>query len=152
MMFKRLFQVSVAVFLLACAPSVYGADDDAEAKSDKPTASKESDTHAVKTEPVKKVVELSGGFESTSQRPVSIRLLSWSSLKVLEAVPHGATVKQGDSLVRFDFEPIDEAIHELEMSLELNELTLKQAEFDLDVFQPQRNRLYFCMPVCNMHI
>ena len=83
--------------------------------------------HAVKKREFKLEVSLSGVIEAENMTPVSIEAESWKSLTVLEAVEHGARVKQGDSLLKLDMEGIDEAIAELQNAQKVSELSLALA-------------------------
>ncbi len=87
--------------------------------------------HTVKKREFKLEVSLSGVIEAENMTPVSIEAESWKSLTVLEAVEHGARVKQGDSLLKLDMEGIDEAIAELENAQEVSELSLALARAEL---------------------
>ena len=87
--------------------------------------------HAVKKREFKLEVSLSGVIEAENMTPVSIEAESWKSLTVLEAVEHGARVKQGDSLLKLDMEGIDEAIAELQNAQKVSELSLALARAEL---------------------
>jgi multidrug efflux pump subunit AcrA (membrane-fusion protein) len=87
--------------------------------------------HTVKKGPLTIEVSLSGVFEAEQMTPVSVETEEWSSLSVLDSVPHGTTVKAGDVLVSFDLKKIDEAIADLENSQKLTDLTIEQSKEEL---------------------
>ena len=76
-------------------------------------------------------VQLEGIFEAVKVAPVSLNPEEWAELKVLEAVPHGTQVERGEVLVRLETEGLDKAIHDAEIELKLERLSLAEAEFKL---------------------
>ncbi|REJ93788.1 MAG: HlyD family efflux transporter periplasmic adaptor subunit [Planctomycetota bacterium] len=101
-----------------------------------PVAAQEEDeaappTHTIEPEPFKVEVSLSGTFEAEQMSEVILRPEVWSSFVVEKAVPQGAQVKQGDPILWFETEKIDDAITSAEFALELGALNLQQAELEL---------------------
>ena len=92
-------------------------------------------THTVKGELFKTEVSLQGTLEAKSKTEVSIRPKAWTTLKVLEAVAHGSTVERGDVLVQLELKDIDRAISDHRTTLELAELSLKQAQASLKLLE-----------------
>jgi multidrug efflux pump subunit AcrA (membrane-fusion protein) len=90
---------------------------------------------AVKRETVEIKVTLDGSFEADKTAEVVLRPKQWTTFKVLEAVEHGTRVKRGAVLVQFDTEAIDNGIDDQRTSLELADLSLKQAEEDLRLLE-----------------
>ena len=88
-------------------------------------------THKVKATPFKVEVKLSGVFAAKNAHEIQLKTKSWTDLKVLEAVPHGAVVKKGDLLVQLDPEKLDKRIHDSGIDLELSKLDLELAKTDL---------------------
>ncbi len=82
----------------------------------------------VKRKPLKIESTLDGVFVAAQMQEVAIRPESWSSFKVLEAVPHGTEVKQGDWLVRFDADDLEEKLAQEAIDQQLNELALMKLE------------------------
>jgi HlyD family secretion protein len=122
------------------------AKSDEKAKAQKPAvpASKESPlkpaTLKIKREPFKIEVSLRGIFESAAMTEVALRPQAWGvermgTMVVQEAVEQGTAVHKGDTLVKLDFEKIDQAIRELEKERQLAEQTLHQAEAELPILE-----------------
>ena len=107
---------------------------DAEKEDAKPAAKKEEEkkpeTHKVETKDLKIEVELDGVFVAEEMEEVALRPKVWASFKVEEAVAHGARVRKGDVLVKFDDEDIEQAINEKSLDERLGELALMEAEED----------------------
>lgn len=80
-----------------------------------------------------KKVELDGIIESEVVLPIVIDPEAWSVLQVIEAIPHGSSVKKGDVLIRLNTEKLRLAIEDLEASLPLDELKSEKARLDLEV-------------------
>lgn len=75
-------------------------------------------------------VTAKGVFEAEDTEEVSIKLEAWTGMTVVSAVPHGSSVKKGDSLVKLDMDKINKAMKDLEIERELSDLAFKQAEVD----------------------
>lgn len=88
-------------------------------------------THKVKAVPFKIEVKLDGVFAAKNAHEIRLKTKSWTDLKVLEAVPHGAVVQKGDLLVQLDPEKLDKKIHDSGIDLELSRLDLELAKIDL---------------------
>ena len=88
-------------------------------------------THKVAKAPFRIEVELSGVFEAARATEISVPAEMWTTLRVLDAVEHGATVKKGDVLINLDLRKIDESIRRKQADLRIAELGLKQAVEDL---------------------
>lgn len=103
------------------------------------TAGKESkaepSTHTVKKAPLKIRLSLRGTFEAETTHAVAVRLKEWKGLEVLKAVPHGAHVKKGETLVQFDTEDIDRVIADLRADQQIAALQFKQAESSLRLLE-----------------
>ncbi|TWT85807.1 macrolide transporter subunit MacA [Posidoniimonas polymericola] len=106
-------------------------DGDKDDDSDKEEKKPERKTLSIKKKPLKIEVEVSGSVISETMTEVALDSETWSSFEIEEIVPHGAKVRAGETLVRFDPEDLDEAIEELELSQRLSELSLMQMEQDL---------------------
>jgi HlyD family secretion protein len=89
-------------------------------------------THKVKAAPFTIEVKLNGVFAAKNAHEVRLKTKSWADLKVLEAVPHGASVKKGDMLVQLDPEKLDQKIHDSGLDLELSRLDLGLAKVGLE--------------------
>ncbi len=90
-----------------------------------------SPTHTVTRELIKIEVVLQGVIEAENMATVTIEPEAWTQLKVVEAVDHGARVRQGETLVTLETDQLEEAIEELESAHRLSELSLEQKRVDL---------------------
>jgi len=91
--------------------------------------------YTVKREPFKIQIDLEGFFEGRNMTEIILRPEEWMTFTVVEAVEHGARVKKGDVLVKFDSEKIDKAVADLRAEQQIAEVALKQAEDQLDVLE-----------------
>jgi HlyD family secretion protein len=82
----------------------------------------------VKVGVVQSEVKLDGTIAPAGPVEISLDLKSVANLRVIESVPHGAVVKEGDVLVRFDTEDLVEQIANSERSLASMRLGLEEAE------------------------
>ena len=118
--------------LLATPPAMLAAEEGGESGDKKEQAEVDQpSTHTVKPGMLDLKVELTAFFESQSQAALSIDPESWTDLSVLEAVPHGARVRKGDTVLSFDLEKIDEQIEALEESGPTKKLALEIAQAEL---------------------
>jgi multidrug efflux pump subunit AcrA (membrane-fusion protein) len=113
------------------------AKDEKDEKAAKPAESTATlpAHHTVKKESIKIQADLDGVFESENMTELVLRPQEWPALSVLEAVEHGAKVKKGDVLVKLDAEKIDRTIDDLRAEMKLGEISLKQAEEQLDLLE-----------------
>lgn len=88
-------------------------------------------TVAITKGALKAKVTLDAVFESVEQTPVKLETKVWTDLTVLEAVPHGARVKKGDTLVKLDLEKITESIKEQEQDAPAAVITLETTVAEL---------------------
>lgn len=98
------------------------------AVAEQPATPSQPARHKVKRELFK--IEKTFSATLLPRGPVEIRMDSkaWSSFQVKEAVEHGAEVRPGDVLVRFDTEEIDRAIADQERAVRSTEQSLQDAE------------------------
>ena len=89
-------------------------------------------THILAAGSVKGKGSLDAVFEAVKMTPLRLELKAWTDLTVLEAVPHGAKVKKGEVLVKFDTQKLEEQIEDLEQDRSLAALTLELTETDLE--------------------
>ena len=85
-------------------------------------------THEVTRQPLKVETELDGVFVAGETEEVVLRPETWTKFKVVEAVAHGTRVHQGDVLIRFDDEAIEQKLAEESIGLRLEELALMELE------------------------
>ncbi len=102
-------------------------DDKAEAK----TEAKKRKTHKVEPKRLKVDVSLDGVFVAREMTEVPLRPESWSDYEIVEVVEHGKKVREGETLIKFDDEKLEEAIDDLELEQRLNELAIRKAEDEL---------------------
>jgi HlyD family secretion protein len=130
-----------AVALAAEKPKRGSAPEKAPAAA--PPPAKPAETPPGETPPVYKVkkellkieVSLKGVFEAERAAEIALRSQQWAAFEVLEAVEHGATVRRGDVLLRFDPEKIDEEIADLRTKAATSALALRQAELNLQALE-----------------
>ncbi len=80
-------------------------------------------------------VTLSGIFESSEMEEVSLNPKAWSQLTVVEAVPAGQEVREGEVILVLDTEDIDKTIGELKHSLVLADISFELAKKDFEIAQ-----------------
>lgn len=102
-------------------------------KKDEKASDEETKRETLKIEPKKFETEVAvdGTFVARKMTEVELRPEEWSSFEIVEIVPHGATIREGEMLVKFDSEDLNEAIVDLEREQRLSELALRRAEDDL---------------------
>jgi HlyD family secretion protein len=115
--------------LLFDASSTYAADEETKKEE---TKAKPPATHAVKAEPLRIELNLSGTFESEHTVEVSLRPKVWSKLEVKSAKDHGTLVKKGDQLLELDLEGLERAVAAAEQALAVSKLSLEEAKVGLD--------------------
>jgi len=106
---------------------------DAKGKGDKPAA--KENVHTVAAEPLNVNLEFNATVESRDVSEVSVVPEEWNDLVVEKAVEHGARVRKGDQLVKFDTQRLDQTIGDLESEGRLNALAIKQTREGLDLLK-----------------
>ncbi|MBN2218504.1 MAG: HlyD family efflux transporter periplasmic adaptor subunit [Pirellulales bacterium] len=101
-------------------PSAKKCDAKKAAPSEKPPI------HEVEKGPFRVTVQLKGVFEAKRMAAVSLWPDQWSNFTVLKAAEHGQQVKQGELLLAFDPEKIDQAIDDLRLQLRLVDLEIRR--------------------------
>jgi len=86
-------------------------------------------------QPLKVEVSLTGVVEAKNMAESSVRPKVWSELKVRKAVEHGTEVEEGDVLVEFETEKIDNALADRRSDQRLARLALEQAERDFEALE-----------------
>jgi multidrug efflux pump subunit AcrA (membrane-fusion protein) len=109
------------------------ADKPEEEKADDKAAAGEKKRETLKIEPKKfeTEVEVDGVFVARTMTEVELRPEEWTGFEITEIVPHGATVEEGQMLVEFDEEKLNETISDLEQEQRLGELALRKSEDEL---------------------
>jgi multidrug resistance efflux pump len=103
----------------------------AKAKEEKKDEKPKRKTAKVEAKPMKVVVTLDGTFTAEKMTPVALRPETWSQYEIVEVVKHGTEVHEGEVLVKFDEEKIDQEIADLELDLHQSELAIRKAEQEL---------------------
>ena len=103
----------------------------AKAKEEKKDEKPKRKTAKVEAKPMKIVVTLDGTFTAEKMTPVALRPETWSQYEIVEVVKHGTEVHEGEVLVKFDEEKIDQEIADLELDLHQSELVIRKAEQEL---------------------
>jgi HlyD family secretion protein len=88
-------------------------------------------TYAVVPKSLKIDESVDGTFVARKASEVILRPKEWSEFKIKEVVAHGAKVREGQPLIKFDGEKLQQAIADLEIDLHLNEVSLNRAEQEL---------------------
>jgi len=81
---------------------------------------------------LKSKTQLDAVFEAAKVTPLKLEPKAWTDLTVLEAVPHGAKVKRGETLVKLDTQKLQEQIDDLEQERPLAALALELAQTELE--------------------
>ncbi|HJQ80327.1 MAG TPA: HlyD family efflux transporter periplasmic adaptor subunit [Lacipirellulaceae bacterium] len=102
-------------------------DEKAAAKSE----SKKRKTHKVEPKRLKVEVDLDGVFVASEMTEVPLRPEAWTDYEIEEVVEHGKKVREGEMLIKFDDEKLEEAIDDLELEQRLNELAIRKMEDEL---------------------
>ena len=82
----------------------------------------------------KEAVVLDGVFESKDSQAIKAGTKQFKSLVIRDIVPSGTRVKQGDKIVSFESDELDEQLRDAEAALELARVSLDEAEFDFEQF------------------
>ena len=98
-----------------------------EAEETEEEAAPTPKTIEVDTEELKVEVGIDGTFIPGEAVPVIVKGEEWASFKILETVPHGTCVEEGDVLIEFDPEPLETAIADKERDTRLAEISLIEA-------------------------
>jgi multidrug resistance efflux pump len=101
-----------------------------EKAEDKPEAKKRK-THKVEPKRLKVDVALDGVFVASEMTEVPLRPEAWTDYEITEVVAHGKKVREGETLIKFDDETLEEAIDDLELEQRLNELAIRKTEDEL---------------------
>ena len=97
-----------------------------------PTKNKKNrKSHKVKAEHFKVEVNFNGTIVARNTAEIILRPEAWSEFKIEEIVPHGSEVHEGQVLVRFDGQKLQEAIDSLELELRLSDLAIRRADEEL---------------------
>lgn len=83
----------------------------------------------------RKPVELSGVFEGTNRTGYILQPKEWSEFVVVEVAQHGASVRAGQVLIRFESEALDDKLEQLARQRRVDQLALQQAEQNLALQQ-----------------
>lgn len=103
-------------------------DDDKDAKKPKKKKTKKRKTAKVEKKPLKVELEFDATFVSKTETEVALRPEAWSGYEIVEIVPHGTEVREGQVLVKFDDTKLAREIEELELQQRLDELSLLRDE------------------------
>jgi len=78
-------------------------------------------------------VKLDGIFEATESTAIRIQLEKTDKVDVIEAVSHGQSVLAGETLIRIDTSPIEQAIEAAKSSLQTAKTELLDAEIKMEL-------------------
>lgn len=126
----------LAVTLFAAAASAADPADSKSAKGDNSRSpAPATNMFTVSAEPFSVNVELGATVEARDLVEVSIVPEEWPDLVVVEAVQHGARVKRGTTLVKFDTQRIEQAIRDQEAEARLNAQALRKTREGLTLLK-----------------
>lgn len=108
-----------AVLIAISAPAAHSED--------KVEATKKPELYTVTPSPIKIDIELDGMVVAERMHEVRLVPESWDSFAVIEAAAYGRQVVKGDVLIRFDAEPLEQAIADLEADKKIANLAIEQA-------------------------
>ena len=111
--------------------AVVGLGQETADKEKKPTP----ETIEVKAGAFRVSLELEATLEAVKKEEIALHPETLTSFEVLKAVPHGATVKQGEQLIWFDDQAAKEQLQKLRYALETAEIALRQTEVELKQVQ-----------------
>lgn len=104
------------------------AKSDDKDEKEKQEEEKKPKPHKVERKPLKIEVKLDGIFVADEMEEIALRPEVWTHFKVLEAVEHGAAVRKGEVLIRFEDEKIEKELSEESIDQQVGELALMQEE------------------------
>ncbi len=116
------------VLLVIASPGHSNATVEPPAETTPASASENAKSARAEAGPFRIDVELSGVFEAEVQHEVAVTTEEWATLKVVEAVSHGRRVREGEVLIRFETDKLDEAIEALADSVETMRIDVELAE------------------------
>lgn len=102
-----------------------------EEEGKKTAAEKKRETLKIEPKKFELEIEVDGVFVAKKTTEVELRPEEWSQFEITEIVPHGSEIKEGEMLVKFDAEDLNEAIDDLERDQRMSELTLRKTEEEL---------------------
>jgi multidrug efflux pump subunit AcrA (membrane-fusion protein) len=121
------------------AEKKFGTEKRASSNSEEKRASSSSEkkseglpTHTLSRGALKTKTQLDAVLESEEMKPIKIEPKTWSDLTVKEALPHGARVKKGDTLVTLETEKIKDQIEDLEQERPGAKIALELGLVELD--------------------
>ncbi|MCA9229930.1 MAG: HlyD family efflux transporter periplasmic adaptor subunit [Planctomycetales bacterium] len=105
-------------------------EGDEEAGKAKEEEEKGPKPHKVERKPLKIETEVDAVLVASEMAEVALRPEVWTQFEVVEAVEHGARVKKGDVLVRFDDEKLEKELTGEMLDQQLGELAMMSEEED----------------------
>ncbi len=94
-----------------------------------------SDPHTVESGVFRKTVTIDGWFAPNDVEPVSVEPEEWSSLVLLDLLPHGTPVAEGDVIAVFDTESLEDRIEDLERTADNRATTLRRLELEVEALR-----------------
>jgi len=94
-------------------------------------------TASVSTGSIQSEATFNVNFAPAEASEISVDLKVLTTIKIEEVVPHGASVKEGDTLVRFDTESLNEQIEAQERLVASLRLSMEEAEREAKLIQMQ---------------
>ncbi len=130
---------ALCIWLLAFTipiPFVIGQEAKLDASA-KPETTAKPKTVPVTTGSIQSDVVFAATFVPSESSEISVSLKTLTTLKVEDVSPHGASVKQGDILIRFDTDSVKEQLEAQERTVAGLRLSLDEAERDAKLAEVQ---------------
>ena len=102
-----LHRIAIIAYILSSS-LVFAAEPTAEKKADAPA------THTVKKGPLKSKAAVDAVVEPQQMEAIKLVPKSWSDFNIQDIVAHGAHVKKGDVLIRFEADKFKDQLEEFE--------------------------------------
>lgn len=116
---------AIALVCLLSSSLLFAADP-AEKKTETPA------THTIKRGALKSKAQVDAVIEPLEMESVKLVPKSWSDFTVQEVVAHGANVKKGDVLIRFETEKIKDQLEDLEQERPAAKIAFEVAGVELE--------------------
>src|SRR5438045_2386416 len=120
-----LHRIAVTACILSSS-LLFAADPSTDKKADAPA------THTVKKGTLKSKAAVDGVVEPQQMEPIKLAPKSWSDFTIQEVAAHGARVKKGDVLIKFESDKIKDQLEELEAERPGAKIALELATAELE--------------------
>lgn len=94
-----------------------------------------SEPHTVDSGVFRKTVTIDGWFAPNGVEPVSVEPEEWTSLVLLDLLPHGTPVAEGDVIAVFDTEALEDRIEDLERTADNRATAVRRMELEVEALR-----------------